>query len=46
MVKEEMHMFDLIIKNATVITVDPDHSLYQPGFVAVIGSCSKSIYLL
>ena len=30
-------MFDLIIKNATVITVDPDHSLYQPGFVAVKG---------
>ncbi len=30
-------MYDLIIKNATVITVDPAHSLYQPGFVAVNG---------
>ena len=30
-------MYDLIIKNATVITVDPLHSLYQPGYIAVKG---------
>lgn len=32
-----MRKFDLIIKNATVITVDSVHSLYQPGFLAVKG---------
>lgn len=30
-------MFDLLIKNAAVITVDPAHHIYQPGYVAVQG---------
>ncbi|MBQ2691522.1 MAG: amidohydrolase family protein [Clostridia bacterium] len=30
-------MYDILIKNATVITVDPKHHIYQPGYVAVQG---------
>lgn len=30
-------MYDILIKNATVITVDPSHHIYQPGYVAVKG---------
>lgn len=30
-------MFDILIINGTVITVDPKHQVWQPGFVAVQG---------
>ena len=30
-------MFDLLIKNGTVITVDEKHTIYKNGFVAVKG---------
>ncbi len=36
-------MFDLLIKNGTLITVDPDHRVYQPGFVAVSGNSIAAI---
>lgn len=28
-------MFDLLITNGTVITVDPQHAVHQPGYVAI-----------
>ena len=30
-------MYDLIIKNAVVVTMDKQHNIYSPGFVAVSG---------
>lgn len=31
-------MFDLLIKNAVIVTVDPDHTVYKNGYIAVKGT--------
>lgn len=36
-------MYDLLIKGAVVITVDPSHRVYQPGYVAVKGDSIAAI---
>jgi len=36
-------MFDILIKNGTVITVDAKHHVYQPGFVAIQGETIAAI---
>ena len=36
-------MYDLLIKNAVVITVDPAHHVYSNGYVAVCGNAIAAI---
>lgn len=36
-------MFDLLIINGTVITVDEEHKIWQPGFVAVNGNAIAAL---
>ena len=36
-------MYDILIKNAVVITVDPEHHVYNRGFVAVKGDSIAAI---
>ncbi len=36
-------MFDLLIKNAAVVTLDDAHHIYMPGFVAVKGRCIAAV---
>ena len=36
-------MYDILIKNAVVITVDPEHHVYDRGFVAINGNIIAAI---
>ena len=36
-------MFDLLIKNAVIVTVDPDHHVYSNGYIAVNGNIIAAI---
>ena len=36
-------MFDLLIKNAVIVTVDPDHHVYSNGYIAVSGNTIAAI---
>ena len=36
-------MYDLLIRNAVIVTVDPDHHVYPNGYIAVQGNAIAAI---